>query len=124
MHSVCLPPHPAVAYLFLVRRMATFFALIILSITIALLVVWLIVSRDVSKLRAFILAVIALLLVTAICGIVGYFGLRVHINDHYEINLVLLRLFVLPPIAAGIIAGLLSAAMFAALRRRERASSV
>ena len=104
--------------------MATLFGLIILSITVALLVVWLIVSRNFSKLRAFILAMIALLLVTAICGIVGYFGLRVHINDHYEINFVLLRLFVLPPITAGIIAALPSAAMFAALRRRERASNV
>ena len=104
--------------------MATLFGLIILSITVALLVVWLIVTRNVSTLRAFILAVVALLLVTAICGIVGYFGLRVHINGHYEINFVSLRMFVLPPIAAGIIAGLLSAGMFAALRRRERASSV
>jgi uncharacterized membrane protein YqjE len=90
-----------------------------LSIAVALLVVWFTVTRPMSRLRAFILALAALLLVAAICIAVGYFELRVHINDHYEINLVMLEFFVLPPIAAGVIAGALSAAMFRALKRRE-----
>ena len=104
--------------------MAVFFGLIILNIAVALLLVWFMVTHDVSRLRAVILTLAALIIVSAICVAAGYFGLRTHINDHYEINLVMLRFFVLPPITAGVIAGSLSAAMFAALRRRQRASNV
>src|SRR5215216_3844636 len=104
--------------------MAIFLGLIILNIAVALLLVWFIVTHDVSRLRAVFLILAALIIVSAICVGAGYFGLRIHINDHYEINLVMLRLFVLPPMTAGVIAGSLSAAMFAALRRRERASNV
>ena len=97
--------------------MALFLGLIILNIAIALLLVWFILTHDVSRLRAIVLILVALIIVSAICVAAGYFGLRIHINDHYEINLVMLGLFVLPPITAGVIAGSLSAAMFAALRR-------
>lgn len=103
--------------------MAAFLGLIILSIGAALLLVWFIVTRELSLLRTVLLTLAALFVVSAMCVIVGYFGLRVYINDHYEINLVMLRFFVLPPIAAGVIAGLLSAAMFAALKKREHGSA-
>jgi hypothetical protein len=104
--------------------MAVFLGLIILNIAVALLLVWFIVTHDVSRLRAVILILVALIIVSGFSVATGYFGLRIHINDHYEINLVMLRLFVLPPITAGVIEGLVSAAMFAALRRRERPSNV
>jgi hypothetical protein len=99
--------------------MAIFLGLIILSIAVALRLVWFIVTGEVSRLRAITLVLAALIVVSATCVAVGYFGLRVHIGDHYEINLGILRFFVLPQIAAGVIAGLLSAAMFGALRRRD-----
>jgi hypothetical protein len=101
-----------------------FFGLIILSIASALLLVWFIVTREVSRLRTVFLTLAAFIVVFAICVTVGYFGLRVHINNHYEINVVMLRFFVLPPIATGVIAGLLSAAIFAALKKRQRASAI
>ena len=100
--------------------MMLLFGLIIASIAVALLVVWFIVTRRMSRLSVFMQVLAALLLVAAICIAVGYFGLRVHIKDHYEINLVMLEFFVLPPIAAGVIAGLLSATMFQPVKRRER----
>ena len=104
--------------------MAVFLGLIILNIAVALLLVWFIVTHDVSRLRTIILTSAALIVVSAICVAAGYFGLRMHINDYYEINRVMLALFVLPPITAGVVARSLSAGMFAALRRRERASNV
>jgi ABC-type sulfate transport system permease component len=97
--------------------MVAFLGLIILSIGAALLLVWFIVTRELSLRRTLLLTLAAVLVVSVTCIIVGYFGLRVYINGHYEINLVMLRFFVLPPIAAGVLAGLLSAAMFAALKR-------
>jgi biotin transporter BioY len=103
--------------------MASFFGLLILNIAVALLLVWLVVTRRVSWRRGFALTLAALLLVAGICIAVGYFVLRVRISDHYEINLVALRIFVLPPIVAGVVAGALSAAMFRALARRERGTS-
>jgi hypothetical protein len=103
--------------------MAALLGLFTLSVAVALIVVWFIVTREVARVHAVILAVAALTIVSAICVAVGYLGLRVHISDHYEINLVMLRFFVLPPIAAGVIAGLLSAAMFGALKKRDNGPS-
>jgi hypothetical protein len=84
-----------VAYLRLVRRMAPLLGLFTLSVAVALIVVWFIVTREVPRVRAVILAVAALTIVSAICAAVGYLGLRVHISYHYEINLVMLRFFVI-----------------------------
>ncbi len=106
-----MPQHPAVAYLYLVRCMVAFLGLIILSIGAALVLEWFVVTRKVSRLRTVLLTLAALIVVSAICVIVGYFSLRVYINDHYEINIMMLIFFVLPPITAGVIADLLSTAM-------------
>jgi hypothetical protein len=85
--------------------MVAFLGLIILSIAVALGHLWFIVTRELSLFRAIILALVAVIIVSAVCVGVGYLGLRVHVNGHYEINLVMLRFFVLFPIAAGVIAG-------------------
>jgi hypothetical protein len=103
--------------------MAAFAGLIVLSIAVALALVWYLVTRGVRGFRAVVLALAAFVVISATCITVGYFALRAYITDHYEINLVMLRFFVLPPIAAGVIAGLLSAAMFRAAQRREHGTS-
>lgn len=61
---------------------------------------------------------VALVLVVMVATPIAYFLARVRIGDHYEVNSVLMAIFVVGPAAAGVIAG---AAMGAFIARYARA---
>jgi hypothetical protein len=88
-----------------------------------LFVVYVLRSGTFTVARAFFSSVGALLLLLIAASIIGYFCVRVRINDHYEFNLALLRILFLYPAGIGALVGA-AVGVFMSARRGRTSDNV
>jgi FtsH-binding integral membrane protein len=73
-------------------------------------------SASFTSPRALLSSIAAILLVLLVASVLGYFCVRVRINDHYEFNLEILKVFFIYPAGGGALLGAIAGVYFA--RRR------
>jgi len=105
-----------VAYLFLVRPKALMF---IFAALFGLAVAGSVVQFGVLRRTAFsfrtalVSGMVAVLFVVLVATVVGYFLIRVRINDHYEINSVFMAIVVVGPATVGALIGAVGGGLIA-----------
>lgn len=70
-------------------------------------------SARFSPPRALLSSVAAIVLILLVASLWGYFSVRVRINDHYEFNVEILKIFFLYPAGGGAVIGAIAGVYFA-----------